>query len=147
QYASAISDFLHGFNECRGIIASRFFRGPKQFGWPRFRILPLSEERRLELVRKATLTPIIENDLLGHLDSAPQDIRAMASNPMFLSLLCAHMKAGSQFPENAHTILESYINSRFIRDEKRIYKHFKLTPAEVRTTAEVVSFCMAADEH
>ena len=56
SYSDAIADFLQGgMNQCRGVIASRQFRGPKHFGWPRFRILALSESRRRELVRKADL--------------------------------------------------------------------------------------------
>ncbi len=47
SYGNAIYDFLHGLNQCRGVIASRVFRGPTQLGWPRFRIVPLSEARQL----------------------------------------------------------------------------------------------------
>jgi hypothetical protein len=46
-YAGAIYDFLAGLNRCRGVIASRHFRGPAQSSWPRYTILPLSEPRRL----------------------------------------------------------------------------------------------------
>src|SRR6185503_13292593 len=94
QYATAISDFLHGLNQCRGIIASRFFHGPRQFGWPRFSILPLSSSRRTELVRKANLKPDVEMNLLGQIETAAQEVRMMASNPMFLGLLCEHMRSG-----------------------------------------------------
>ena len=147
EYAQAISDFLHGLNSCRGVLASRYFRGPKQFGWPRFRILPLSEKRRRELVHKARLKAELEKVLLGRLESTGLELKAMASNPMFLSLLCAHMRTGEQFPENSYTVFESYISSRFRRDEGRVKKHFNLKVSEIRTTAELVAFCMAADQH
>jgi hypothetical protein len=146
QYSEAISDFLHGLNSCRGVLASRYFRGPKQFGWPRFRILPLSEERRSELVRKAGLKVETEKELLGRLHSAEQEMRAMAGNPMFLSLLCAHMRGGNPFPENAHSVFENYISSRLDRDAGRLKRQFDLGVREVRATAELVAFCMAADK-
>ena len=42
-------------NECRGIVASRYFRGPGGLGWPRFRILALSDEYRRKLIHQADL--------------------------------------------------------------------------------------------
>lgn len=66
-YGETIADFLHGMNRCRGVIASRQFRGPGQLGWPRFRILPLTKKRRFELIRRASLPPAVETTLLGHL--------------------------------------------------------------------------------
>jgi len=56
DYAAAISDFVHGMNECRCIVASRPYKGPSLLGWPKFRILPLSEKRIDRLVSKTTLS-------------------------------------------------------------------------------------------
>jgi hypothetical protein len=89
----------------------------------------------------------VEKKLLGHLMSGEQEMRAMTSNPMFLSLLCAHTRDGYPFPETAHSVYESYIDSRFNRDEGRLRKHFDLSSADVRATAEIVAFCIAADEN
>ena len=145
KYATAVSDFLHGMNECRGVVASRFFHGPKQFGWPRFRILPLSQNGRIELVKRADLKSSVEVQLLGQLETTGHEIKSMSGNPMFLGLLCEHMRSGHSFPENAHGVFETYITSRLTRDEERLYKRFKLKPKELRSTAEAVAFCMAAD--
>ena len=145
SYGDAISDFLHGMNQCRGVVASRRFRGPGQFGWPRFRILPLSEARRLELIHRAELKPELERELMGQLGMARQEIRSMASNPMFLGLLCEHMRAGHPFPENVHSVFETYIKTRLIRDKDRLQRRFELKLPEVRAAAESVAFCMAAD--
>ena len=144
NYAEAIDDFLSGFNKCRGIIASRQFRGPKHLGWPRFRILPL-ESRRWELIRKAELEPRIEKELNGRLRIAPQEIQDMTKNPMFLGILCEDMRDGSPFPENTHSVFENYLEKRLTRDADRLQRRFKLTPAEVRTAAEKVAFCMSID--
>ena len=81
DYANAIADFLHGMNKCRGIIASRHFRGPKQFGWPRFVIRPLSERQREDLIRKSGLNPERESSLLGELASAREREHSAASDP------------------------------------------------------------------
>ncbi len=145
SYADAISDFLHGMNQCRGIIASRQFRGPGESNWPRFHILPLSETRRRELIEKADLEPRLEQTLVGQLGAAGQDIRLMASNPMLLGLLCEHMRSGHPFPENAHIVFETYVNTRFSRDRERLERRYNLEPAEVRATAELVAFTMSAD--
>jgi hypothetical protein len=145
EYATAISDFLHGLNACRGVIASRFFHGPKQFGWPRFRILPLTSERKSELIKKADLKAGAEAELIGQLETSRQEINSMASNPMFLGLLCEHLRAGYPFPENSYTVLETYIDSRLTRDKDRLFRRYRLDSQELRAAAEAAAFCMAAD--
>ncbi|HSG42058.1 MAG TPA: NACHT domain-containing protein [Anaerolineales bacterium] len=145
SYSDAISDFLHGMNLCRGIVASRQFRGPGQSGWPRFRILQLSEARRTELVRKADLGAELQTTIVGQLGIAGDEIRGMVSNPMFLGLLCEYMRAGNSFPQNTHSVFETYVETRLTRDEERLQRRFKLKPNEIRATAENVAFCMASD--
>ncbi|MGK7894825.1 MAG: NTPase (NACHT family), partial [Xenococcus sp. (in: cyanobacteria)] len=142
SYAEAIDDFLGGFNKCQGIIASRQFRGPKHLGWPRFRILPL-ENRRWELIRKAQLDR--PKELMSQLRNASQEIQEMTKNPMFLGILCENMRDGSPFPQNTHSIFESYLEKRLTRDKDRLKKRFNLEPSAVRTMAERVAFCMSLD--
>ncbi|MDJ0509802.1 MAG: NACHT domain-containing protein [Crocosphaera sp.] len=147
NYAEAIDDFLHSLNnQCRGIIASRQFRGPKHLGWPRFRILPL-ENRRLELIRKAELEPPIEKELIKQWRNASHEIQEMTKNPMFLGILCENMRDGGAFPENGHTVFESYLDKRLTRDQERLKKRFNLEPNEVRAIAEQVAFCMTLDKN
>jgi predicted NACHT family NTPase len=67
DYAEAILDFLHGLNACQGVVASRYFKGPRQIGWSRFRILNLTSVRQKELIKRSELTPISEKLLLGNL--------------------------------------------------------------------------------
>ncbi|UCH96932.1 MAG: NACHT domain-containing protein, partial [Candidatus Aminicenantes bacterium] len=146
SYGEAISDFLHGMNQCRGIIASRQFRGPGRLGWPRFRILPLSEERRLDLIRRANLKPILEKELIGQLGLAVPEIRSMASNPMFTGLLCEHMKTGKPFPKNSYNVFETYIANRLNRDEERLWRRFNIKPGDLRSAAESIAFSMNANQ-
>lgn len=143
-YAEAISDFLHGMNQCRGIIASRHFRGPSQLAWPRFRILPLSKDRRLELIGKAHLEPELERALLGDLQMAAEEIRLMAGNPMFLGLLCEHVKVNGALPDSTHSAFETYVGERLTRDAGRVKRRYGLTPIDLRATAQTVAFAMTA---
>jgi hypothetical protein len=144
-YAEAIADFLGGFNRCRGIVASRQFRGPGRLGWGRFRILPLGQGRKRELVRKAALDTSVEANLLTGLRTATTEILAMAGNPMFLGLLIEYIRVTQDFPENAHVVFERYIQNRFDRDADKILKRFGLAPPELRAAAESAAFCMAGD--
>ncbi len=146
SYGDAINDFLHSMNNrCRGVVASRQFRGPKYFGWPRFVILSLSKSRQWQLIHKANLKREIENELVGQLETASNEIHSMASNPLFLNLLCEHVKDGYPFPSTTHVVFETYVQSRFRRDEKRIQKRFSLDIPQLRSAAENIAFCMVAD--
>jgi len=107
KYNSAISDFLGGMNECRGVIASRSYKGPERQGWKTFRVLELSSARQQVLARRAlALKPELVPKLLGQLSLAQEDVRAMARNPMLLGLLCEHMRLGNEFPSQATVLLE-----------------------------------------
>lgn len=146
NYGDAINDFLHSMNNrCRGVVASRQFRGPKYFGWPRFVILSLSKSRQWQLIHKANLKREIENELVGQLETASNEIHSMASNPLFLNLLCEHVKDGHPFPSTTHVVFETYVQSRFRRDEERIQKRFSLDIPQLRSAAEDIAFCMVAD--
>jgi hypothetical protein len=145
EYAQAIADFLGGMNQCRGIVASRQFRGPGQLGWPRFRILTLSESRQKELISRADLPRESESQFFVNLLGAPDEIRAMASNPMFLGLLCEQSRTGHLFPHSAHTVFETYLETRLTRDADRLDRRFKLQPEQLREAAESIAFCMASD--
>jgi hypothetical protein len=147
SYAEAIADFLGGMNTCRGVIASREFRGPRRLPWPRFRILPLSKPRQINLINKLSMPSEIEQQVRADLFSANAEIREMSTNPMFLALLCEHVSSGNAFPENAHALFERYVVSRLERDSDRIYRRYQIHPATLRLVAEAVAFCMSADDH
>ncbi len=149
QYRDAVDDFLHGMNKCRGIIASRHYHSPAPLAsssdLPRFRVLPLTDKRRVQLIRKMNLNPRIEIELKGRLNTANQGIRSMAANPLFLNLLCKHMHEGNPFPENAHTVFETFIESRFYRDKERLQRRFQLETAILREGAERIAYCMTIE--
>ena len=143
QYADAIVSFLSGFNQCRGIIASRAFRGPKHITLPHFRILPLTEARRLKLIRQSGLNIRKERELIGQLATGNDDIKFMASNPMYLGLVCHRLRDGLEFPENAHSVFETYIAGRLKRDATRVNARFSLDPEQVRQIAEAAAFAIS----
>ncbi len=145
KYADAIADFLSGFNQCRGIVASRAYRGPRHVVWPKFRILPLTENRREQLVQRSKLSVEQKMMLIGQLATATSDLRAMASNPMFLSLVCDRKRDGLELPENAHSVFETYVSTRLARDEQRLAMRFKIGLERLREVAEAAAFTMTAD--
>jgi hypothetical protein len=146
-YAEAIQDFLHGFNQCRGIIASREYRGPRFLGWPKFRILALSSNRKEELVNRTSLPLQTQTSVLGGIALAAPDFQVVCSNPMFLNILCEFMRnmKPTDFPSHLHLVFEDYIWMRLKRDEDRLKRRFAVTPIQVKTAAERLAFCMTAD--
>lgn len=145
-YSEAIHDFLHGMNRCRGIVASRYFRGPGGLAWPRFRIQPLSQQRRVRLIKRVNLDSGTEGKFLTWLESVGQEFQLMLSNPMFLGLLCNHVKTDNPLPSNPHAVFETYVESRFKRDTNRLLERFGFVPEELRLISEQVAFCMAAED-
>lgn len=143
EYAQAIASFLTSMNACRGVVASRYFRGPGSLGWPRFRILALSDEYRRRLIRRADLPFHVERDLIGQLELADPALAVTSRNPMFLGLMCQHMAKGNPFPENTHVVFEDYVDTRLRRDEDKILRRYGVGSVLVRDAAELAAFCMA----
>jgi NACHT domain len=145
SYSTALADFLSGMTKCKGIIASREFRGPSQLGWPRFKVLPLSKKRQAELIQKAALPDKSRDELIGGLQTPTAAISEMTTNPMFLGLLVEHLRGGDEFPSNSHVVFEKYVRGRLERDSARVESRFDTSISEIRRVAEDVAFCMAAD--
>jgi hypothetical protein len=147
QYAEAISDFLHRMNRCRGIVASREYRGPRYLGWPKFRILPLTLKRKLELIRRTGLSLKVQKAIIDGISQSATDFRYLTGNPMFLNLLCEFMNKTElpEFPRHTHNIFNDYIWKRLQHDEERLQKRFSKTPSGVREAAEKLAYCMTAD--
>jgi uncharacterized protein (UPF0216 family) len=147
-YTDAIVDFLHGANECSGIIASREFRGPRRLRtlkWPRFRIVGLSERRRRRLIWRAELEPEQEAALEVALHDADSSIKTLAENPLFLSLMCEFVRDRNLIPTSTHEVFDAYVATRFARDARHLQTRFGISVDQVRRTAEELAFCMAAE--
>ncbi len=143
-YAGAVHDFLHGMKACRGVVASREFRGPGRASWPTFRVVPLSEQRKRLLIEKSDLPRAIEHQLLVELPNAEVSVQQMSGNPLFLGLLCEHMRQGNDFPTNVHAVLETYIGHRLVRDTEFLRGNFDVSSEDVRVVAEELAFLIAS---
>lgn len=147
QYGDAISDFLGGMNTCRGVVASRAYRGPQRLGWPRFIILPLSPERQKELISKTGLKSETTMRVIASIQTADQSIHSMASNPLFLGLVSEFVQQKHEFPQTTYAVFEEYISERLSRDEERLWRRFYLKPTDLRDAAEKLAFSMTADQN
>lgn len=147
DYAEAISAFLHGMNRCRGIVASREYKGPRFLGWPKFRILPLSLNRKMELIRRTGMKLEVQKSILNGISEASSDFRQLTGNAMFLNLLCEFMnkKEIPEFPRHTHHIFNDYVWKRLQHDAERLHQRFAKTPEQVREAAEKLAYCMTAD--
>ena len=141
KYAEAVRGFL-GIGVSRGIIASREFRGPTHRTWHRIRIMPLTENARVELIRKADLNDRQEAMLIDQFDTLEYSVQRLSDNPMFLSLLCEYVRVTSSFPEGAHLVLERFVQTRLSSDSSRIERRFKVDISFIRSFAEEMAFQM-----
>ncbi|HWS85161.1 MAG TPA: NACHT domain-containing protein [Ktedonobacteraceae bacterium] len=142
DYRQAIDDFLHGMGQWRGVVASRPYHGPVGFGWPRFRVLPLTQTRQLELIRNANFKPEMEQEIIGQLGNAQQAIRSMASNPFYLMLLYKHIEAHLSDipPDIAQGIRDALIE---LAASKRLKKEKYATQAHLRRIPQSANFLWA----
>lgn len=142
-YAGAIADFLT-FTNCRGVVATRDFSSPDTTRFTRCRILRLSHKQQLTLIRRADLPLPIDRATRDGLARASQDVATFAGNPMFLGLLCEHMRTASEFPTSSHTVFEDYLTHRLHRDADRIRARFGVAVEFVRAGAERIAYTMTA---
>jgi hypothetical protein len=146
QYTEAISAYFSGMNQCRGVVASRYFRGPAKFGWPQFRVLPLSNRRRRQLIRRSRIDTQDQSLLLGGLLNAAPSIQQHSYNPMFVALLCDYVNTHHEFPTTSFFVYESYISTRIARDAVRLQLAFGMSSHDLMRAAEAIAFCMTADD-
>ena len=145
DYEVAINNFLSGYCTCKGIIASRYFRGAAHLRWSSFRIMRLSSQRKLELIKKAGLNSECEKKLITELDITNDEVRYQSGNPLFLSLLTEYVRTNNVFPESTYEVFECYIDTRLTKDETRIQQRFSINATQLRTFAVDVAFTMAVD--
>ena len=143
QYANAIWDFMNGSNDCRAILASREYKGPKQaLNWTKFKILDLSDKQRKKLIKKYELPKLKEKELINILISNFHPLSELSTNPMFLAIICSYFKGNdnNQLPQNSYSILSNYFESRFSRDKERILKKFNISINELKYATECIAF-------
>lgn len=142
EYAEAIRMFLEGMGTCRGILASREFKGPESLPWMKFRILRLTSKKQQELVKNAFLTPAQERAVLHHLASNKS---TLANTPLFLTLLCRYVKKSAAAPTNDYELLALQIDELAKRDPTYLKRTYNLTPAELLSGAQRIARLFAEE--
>lgn len=145
-YADAIADFLSGLNTCRGVVASRAYRGPARLGWHTFRVLALSLERQGQLIRLAFANrPTLADEVYFGLSAATEDVRAMSRNPMLLALICDHVRLGQMFPKSTFEVFSKYFDYRLKLDAHRVVQRFDTPIDIIQDAACKIAYTMTLD--
>ena len=132
QYAEAIRQFMEGISGCRGVLASREYKGPDTLAWQKLRIVPLSQERQEELLENSFLELSQKEVARQHLASSKSVI---ASNPLFLTLLCRYIREENRAPISDYDLLANHINRLASREEEYISRKYGLSPEELKRGA------------
>ena len=143
EYSNAIRQFLEGMGECKGLLASREFKGPEALPWKKLRILPLSGEKQDELINNSFLDQSQMSLVRQHLANSDNSIGA---TPLFLTLLCRFVRDEHRAPNNDHDILFRHINRLALRDPNYLRKKFSLSTEQLIEGAERLAQLFAEDE-
>ncbi len=142
EYAEAIRKFLEGMGECRGILASREFKGPDSLPWKKFRILPLTSSKQRELVANAFLSQEQERKVLHHLATSKS---SLVNTPLFLTLLCRYVKSKNETPRNDYELLSLQINGLAHRDPVYLRRNYGLDPEDLLKGAQRIARLFAEE--
>ncbi|MDD1978515.1 NACHT domain-containing protein [Pseudomonas tussilaginis] len=144
QYSQAIRHFLEGMGECKGILASREFKGPEALPWKKLRILPLSGAKQDELIRNSFLSARHMGLVRQHLAISDSSIGA---TPLFLTLLCRYIRDEQKAPNNDHDILLQHVERLARREPEYLKRRYKLSVEELVDGAERLAQLFAEDEN
>lgn len=142
DHANALRQFLSGMSSCRGIIASREFKGPNVLAWQKLRILPLSQKRRTEIVANYFLPEHHRAAVGRHLGITNS---TLYTNPLFVTLLCRHVKDEGEPPINDLDLLYKHLNRLTSRDSEYINRRYHITPHQLMQGAIMLSRLFAED--
>jgi hypothetical protein len=141
EHAQAIRQFLSGMSACRGVLASREFKGPAFLPWPKFRLLPLSTERQEQLVASSNLDPTQRLLVREYLATSQSSL--LGSNPLFLTLLCQYIHDKGRAPANDYDLLSEHIRRLAERHSEDAQRTFSLTVDELMAGAERLAVLFA----
>ncbi len=141
-HADAIRKFFEGMSSCRGVLASREFKGPDALPWQKFRILPLSAARQEELVQNSFLLPNQKSIALLHVASSRQGI---LNNPLFLTLLCRYVKEVNGPPTSDNELLLRHIEWLANREPEYLTKRYGLKPEQLLEGSVKLAVLFAED--
>jgi hypothetical protein len=144
KHSNAIRQFLAGMSGCRGVVASREFKGPDALPWQKFRILPMSMRRKRELVDNYFLPPTLRTVVLKQLDLTENTLYA---NPLFLTLLCRHVKEEKAPPVSDLGLLDKHLDRLAERDSDFLLRRYSMAPRELIDGATLLARLFAEDPH
>lgn len=142
-YSSAIEAFMLEWRQCRAIVASRFFRGPKSLTWPRMTIAGLTTVQQMSLMERAGLT---DDEIIKARSLVASDNSGVYSNPMVLALLCQYIANGGTNHSSLHMVYDDFVNRRLRKDTELLREVYKGTISDLRAFAEATAYCMSMDE-
>jgi hypothetical protein len=131
-HSNAVRQFMDGMGSCKGVLASREYKGPEALPWKQLRILTLDAKHKDELIENTSLDSEQKNQVRRHLSGTEN---AIFGNPLFLSLLCRHIKKIGEAPTNDLDLLGSHIRSLAERDPKYLLEKYGFSPADLLTGA------------
>jgi len=140
KYGRAIQQFMDGLGGCRGVLASREYKSPKALPWPKLRILPLSDGLQEELVGRTFLSKSQKSIALRALSVSQS---STFRNPLFLTLLCRHVKQYEAAPKNEHQLLYRHVDSLVGRDNDFVQSKWGLTPQCLRKASSELATLFA----
>jgi hypothetical protein len=141
-YSEAIRQFLEGMGNCRGVIASRSFKGPENLPWTKFKILPLSGIKQDELINRASLSNDQVHMVRQHLAESDSSI---GTTPLFLTLLCKFVKSQNCTPLTDYNLLSKHIEHLANRDAEYIGRKYSIQPKQLLEEAEKIAVLFAMD--
>ncbi len=145
SYAQAIRDFCVTMSTCRAVIASREYRGPRALPATRVRVLRLSLDRQLLLVRRFGLNAANTQRVEAFLGDPGAEMRPLVENPMFLALVCNRMALDGILPAAPREVFSSYVETRIKQFRVEIRALLGPRAESLRAFAQSVAFEMGVN--
>jgi hypothetical protein len=143
RYSQAIFSFASDFNRCRTVLATRYFRRPKDTFQSRFRLLPLSDRQRNQLIDRSALTPDAADRLYKGIAAAGPSVRYISENPMYLGLLVEYVREGAEAPSSPHELFGRFVDKR-LTEESSALRRAAVDAVTLRGFAEHIAFLITA---
>jgi hypothetical protein len=141
QYAEAFRVFIENKPRCRAIISSREYKGPSRLSWDKFKILPLSVDRQIELISRSCDRDRREIERIRrHVASTD---RQMYRYPMFLSLLCQTMRSNGVAPQSDYDLLRRHISQLIEFALRKTPENIPFSAGELLDAARRIAHALA----
>jgi len=140
RHSEALRQFMDGMGACRGVLASREYKGPEALPWKKLRVLPLSRQRQDELIDNTYLGSREKNLVRQHLATVETPI---FGNPLFISLLCRYVGDTGTTPSNDHDLLVRHLSRLAQRDPEFMKKKYELDSVQLLEGATTLAVLFA----